>query len=187
MNGNQLLARAREGAEWYEANLVGRETTIYCKDGFCFAISWHRECYPHLTGLYLRRAKNDSRPVSPGVFYELLLQKRHLDAKRLGFTDNHHFADLKAEVLLEAINPKNTHLVYEITSGVFLLGMGDMGYCLGLVRDVGLSYGERNVYRPKSVFNGDILNAKGFSIQTVYDVADVVTRFASTLSVSPHS
>ena len=114
-------------------------------------------------------------------------KKRHLDAKRLGFTDNHHFADLKAEVLLEAINPKNTHLVYEITSGVFLLGMGDMGYCLGLVRDVGLSYGERNVYRPKSVFNGDILNAKGFSIQTVHDVADVVTRFASTLSVSPHS
>ena len=106
----------------------------------------------------------------------MLIKGVRLDLKRLGFTNNRGFAGLKAEVLTEVLDLAKAARVYEITRGVFLLGVGDSTKCLGLIRDDRLSTDAREVFRPKSVYNGDVLQSGRFDVKAVHDIERTVTR-----------
>lgn len=88
MDDGRLLANARTAALWYEGNLAGRDTFVYCRDGFDIQIHWGRSQFPHLTGLYYRCGRSDARPVAQSRFYDMLVKGVRLDLKRLGFTNN---------------------------------------------------------------------------------------------------
>ena len=176
MDDGRLLENARAAALWYEDNLAGRDTFVYCRDGFDIQIHWSHSQFPHLTGLYYRCGRGDARPVAQSCFYDMLVKGVRLDFKRLGFTNNRGFAELKADVLAAVLDLTKAACVYEITRGVFLLGVGDSAKCLGLIRDARLSTDSREVFRPKSVYNGDVLRSGRFDVTVVHDIEQTVTR-----------
>lgn len=176
MDDTELLAHARETARWYEDHLADRDTFLYCEDGFDLQVHWERAQLPHLTGLWYRKGRKDFRPVAARLFYKYLLSGQRIDMHRLDYTTSKGHAIDKADVLPEALRLRAGMTVYEITKGVFLLGVGTSEHCLGLVRDESRSIPARMVYMPKSVYKGDVTGTRGFTVKATHEVLEAVTR-----------
>lgn len=171
-----LITVARQAANWYEEHLAGHDSFIYCEDGFDFTIRWRAEQFPHLTGLTYRRADKKGI-VSAEAFYRMLIQRQPLDFRRIEYsTRAAAYAVRKSHVILQALDLRNATVVYEITQGVFAIGIGNHMCCLGLVREPELSSDAREIWVPKSLYEGDIAVNSAARVTATHTIKEVVLR-----------